>query len=145
MFIEFTDRASNVMSLASQEAQRFHHEFIGTEHILLGLFKAEPGKAVAILEHHNIDISKLCQEIEMLVKAEDGSDKVAAAKLPQTPMAKKVIECAMEECQVLNNSKMGTEHILLGLLRVTDGIAAQVLTNLGLSIDNARQEMLDSQ
>ena len=81
----------------------------------------------------------------MLVKAEDGSDKVAAAKLPQTPMAKKVIECAMEECQVLNNSKMGTEHILLGLLRVTDGIAAQVLANLGLNVDDVRQDVLNLQ
>jgi ATP-dependent Clp protease ATP-binding subunit ClpC len=129
------------MSLANQEARRFNHEFIGMEHILLGLFKEGSGRASTILKHFDVDIHKLCLEVEKLVKARIGPDKVAAGKLPQTPGAKKVIEYAIEECRSLKHSNVGTEHILLGLLSATGEVAAQVLTHLGLTIDDVRQEV----
>jgi ATP-dependent Clp protease ATP-binding subunit ClpC len=129
------------MSLASQEAMRFNHEFIDTEHILLGLFKEGSGRASVILKHFDVDINKLCLEVEKLVKARIGPDKVTAGKLPQTPGAKKVIEYAIEECRSLKHSNVGTEHILLGLLSATEEVAAQVLTHLGLKIDDVRQEV----
>jgi len=145
MFVPFTDRMRKVMSLANQEAQRFNHEFIGMEHILLGLLKVGSGKAIEIFKHFNVDIRKLCLEVETLVKAGCGPDEVAAGKLPQTPVVKKVLAHAMEECHSLKQSNMGTGHILLGLLSVKEGVAAQVLTDLGLTIENVRQEMLNLQ
>ena len=143
MFVPFTERTREVMSLANQEAQRYSHEFIGTEHILLGLLKVGSGKAIEIFKHFAVDIRKLCLEVESLVKARCGPDEVAAGKLPQTPGAKKVIEHAIEECHSLKQSNMGTEHILLGLLSVTEGVAAQVLQDLGLKIDDVRQKVQD--
>lgn len=141
MFERFANRAREVMSLANQEAQRFNHKFIGTEHILLGLFKEGSGRAAAILKHFDVDIHKLCLEVEKLVKTRNGPDKLTAGKLPQTPGAKKVIEYAIEECRSIKHSNVGTEHILLGLLSVTEEVAAQVLINLGLKIDDVRQEV----
>ena len=141
MFERFTDRARKVMALANQEAQRFNHEYIGTEHILLGLVKEGSGVGANVLKNLDIDIKKLRLEIEKLVKS--GPDMVTMGKLPQTPRAKKVIEYAIEEARALNHNYVGTEHILLGLLRETEGIAAQVLMNLGLKLENVRQEVLN--
>ncbi|MBW8036168.1 MAG: ATP-dependent Clp protease ATP-binding subunit [Planctomycetes bacterium] len=141
MFERFTDRARKVMALANQEAQRFNHEYIGTEHILLGLVKEGSGVGANVLKKLDIDIKKLRLEIEKLVKS--GPDMVTMGKLPQTPRAKKVIEFAIEEARALNHNYVGTEHILLGLLRETEGIAAQVLMNLGLKLENVRQEVLN--
>ena len=141
MFERFTDRARKVMALANQEAQRFNHEYIGTEHILLGLVKEGSGVAANVLKNLDVDIKKLRLEVEKLVKS--GPDMVTMGKLPQTPRAKKVIEFAIEEARSLNHNYVGTEHILLGMLRETDGVAAQVLMNLGLKLENVRQEVLN--
>ncbi|MDH7598551.1 MAG: ATP-dependent Clp protease ATP-binding subunit [Sedimentisphaerales bacterium] len=141
MFERFTDRARKVMALANQEAQRFNHEYIGTEHILLGLVKEGSGVGATVLKNLDVDIKKLRLEIEKLVKP--GPEMVTMGKLPQTPRAKKVIEYAIEEARALNHNYVGTEHILLGLLRETDGIAAQVLMNLGLKLEDVRQEVLN--
>ncbi len=129
------------MALANQEAQRFNHEYIGTEHILLGLVKEGSGVGATVLKNLDVDIKKLRLEIEKLVKS--GPDMVTMGKLPQTPRAKKVIEYAIEEARSLNHNYVGTEHILLGLLRENDGIAAQVLMNLGLKLEDVRQEVLN--
>ncbi|MBE0537665.1 MAG: ATP-dependent Clp protease ATP-binding subunit [Phycisphaerae bacterium] len=141
MFERFTDRARKVMALANQEAQRFNHEYIGTEHILLGLVKEGSGVGANVLKNLDVDIKKLRLEIEKLVKS--GPDMVTMGKLPQTPKAKKVIEYAIEEARALNHNYVGTEHILLGLLREAEGIAAQVLMNLGLKLEDVRQEVLN--
>ncbi len=141
MFERFTDRARKVMALANQEAQRFNHEYIGTEHILLGLVKEGSGVGANVLKNLDVDIKKLRLEIEKLVKS--GPDMVTMGKLPQTPRAKKVIEYAIEEARSLNHNYVGTEHILLGLLRETEGIAAQVMMNLGLKLEDVRQEVLN--
>jgi ATP-dependent Clp protease ATP-binding subunit ClpC len=141
MFERFTDRARKVMALANQEAQRFNHEYIGTEHILLGLVKEGSGVGATVLKNLDVDIKKLRLEVEKLVKS--GPDMVTMGKLPQTPRAKKVIEYAIEEARALNHNYVGTEHILLGLLRETEGIAAQVLMSLGLKLEDLRQEVLN--
>jgi ATP-dependent Clp protease ATP-binding subunit ClpC len=141
MFERFTDRARKVMALANQEAQRFNHEFIGTEHILLGLVKEGSGVGATVLKNLDVDIKKLRLEVEKMVKS--GPDMVTMGKLPQTPRAKKVIEYAVEEARSLNHNYVGTEHILLGLLRETEGIAAQVLMHLGLKLEDVRQEVLN--
>jgi ATP-dependent Clp protease ATP-binding subunit ClpC len=141
MFERFTDRARKVMALANQEAQRFNHEYIGTEHILLGLVKEGSGVGATVLKNLDVDIKKLRLEIEKLVKS--GPDMVTMGKLPQTPRAKKVIEYAIEEARSLNHNYVGTEHILLGLLRESEGIAAQVMMSLGLKLEEIRQEVLN--
>jgi ATP-dependent Clp protease ATP-binding subunit ClpC len=129
------------MALANQEAQRFNHEFIGTEHLLLGLVKEGSGVGATVLKNLDVDIKKLRLEVEKLVHS--GPDMVTMGKLPQTPKAKKVIEYAIEEARALNHNYVGTEHILLGLLRESEGIAAQVLMNLGLKLEDVRQEVLN--
>ena len=141
MFERFTDRARKVMALANQEAQRFNHEYIGTEHILLGLVKEGSGVGATVLKNLDVDIKKLRFGIEKLVKS--GPDMVTMGKLPQTPRAKKVIEYAIEEARSLNHNYVGTEHILLGLLRESEGIAAQVLMDQGLKLEDIRQEVLN--
>ena len=138
MFERFTDRARKVMALANQEAQRFNHEYIGTEHILLGLVKEGSGVGATVLKNLDVDIKKLRLEVEKQVKS--GPDMVTMGKLPQTPRAKKVIEYAIEEARSLNHNHVGTEHILLGLLRETEGIAAQVLMAVGLKLENIKTE-----
>jgi len=140
MFERFTERARKVMALANQEAQRFNHEYIGTEHILLGLVKEGSGVGANVLKNLGVDLHKVRMEVEKLVKA--GPDMVTMGKLPQTPRAKKVIEFAIEEARNLNHNYVGTEHLLLGLLREQDGVAAQVLMNLGLKLDEVRDEVL---
>jgi len=129
------------MALANQEAQRFNHEYIGTEHILLGLVKEGSGVGANVLKNLDVDLRKVRLEVEKLVKA--GPEMVTMGKLPQTPRAKKVIEYAIEEARNLNHNYVGTEHLLLGLLREHDGVAAQVLMNLGLKLDEVREEVLN--
>ncbi|MCC6662017.1 MAG: ATP-dependent Clp protease ATP-binding subunit [Phycisphaerales bacterium] len=141
MFERFTDRARKVMALANQEAQRFNHEYIGTEHILLGLVKEGSGVGANVLKNLEVDLRKVRLEVEKLVKA--GPEMVTMGKLPQTPRAKKVIEYAIEEARNLNHNYVGTEHLLLGLLREHDGVAAQVLRNLGLKLEEVRDEVLN--
>jgi ATP-dependent Clp protease ATP-binding subunit ClpC len=141
MFERLTDRARKVMALANQEAQRFNHEYIGTEHILLGLVKEGSGVGANVLKNLNVDLRRVRLEVEKLVKS--GPEMVTMGKLPQTPRAKKVIEYAIEEARALNHNYVGTEHLLLGLLREHDGVAAQVLMNLGLKLEEVREEVLN--
>ena len=129
------------MALANQEAQRFNHEYIGTEHVLLGLVKEGSGVGANVLKNLDVDLRKVRLEVEKLVKS--GPDMVTMGRLPQTPRAKKVIEYAIEEARNLNHNYVGTEHLLLGLLREQDGVAAQVLMNLGLKLDEVREEVLN--
>ncbi len=140
MFEKFTDRARKVMALANQEAQRFNHEYIGTEHILLGLVKEGCGVGALVLKDAGIDLRSVRLEVEKLIRT--GSDRALLGKLPQTPLAKKVIEYAIEESRNLGHNYVGTEHVLLGLLREKDGVAAQVFANLNLNPEEARQEVL---
>ena len=140
MYERFTDRARTVMQLANQEAQRFNHEYIGTEHILLGLVKEGTGVAANVLENLEIDRGKIRLEVEKLVQR--GPDMVTLGKLSQTPRAKQVIVFAMEEVRSLNHNYVGTEHILLGLLRAQEGVAAQVLMNFGVKLQDVREEVL---
>src|SRR4051794_13136855 len=141
MYERFTDRARKVMQVANQEAQRLNHEYIGTEHILLGLVKEGSGVAANVLKNLDIDLRKIRLEVEKLVLA--SLEVGTPGKLPQTPRAKKVIEYSIEEARNLNHNYVGTEHILLGLLREGEGVAALVLTNLGLRLDNVREEVLN--
>src|SRR5246500_5745975 len=141
MYERFTDRARKVMQLANQEAQRFNHEYVGTEHVLLGLIKEGSGVAANVLKNLDVDLRKIRNEVEKIVQA--GPDMVTMGKLPQTPRAKKVIEYAIEEARNLNHNYVGTEHLLLGLLREQEGVAAQVLMNLGLKLEDVREEVLN--
>src|ERR1700688_1043140 len=141
MYERFTDRARKVMQLANQEAQRFNHEYIGTEHILLGLIKEGSGVAANVLKNLEVDLRKIRLEVEKLVQS--GPDMVTMGKLPQTPRAKKVIEYSIEEARNLGHNYVGTEHLLLGLLREQEGVAAQVLMNLGLKLEDVREEVLN--
>lgn len=182
MYERFTDRARSAMKFANQETQRFSHQYIGTEHILLGLIadalsevlpqpsdadssrragqlaglwnrifrslkqsaslqplNRESVAAGDLLMKLGLDLRKIRIEVEKFVKA--GADTVTTSKLPQTPRAKKVIEYAMEEARSLKHNYVGTAHLLLGLLREHEGIAAQVLMNLGITIEEVREEV----
>src|SRR2546426_124953 len=137
----FTDRVRKVLQMALEEAARLHHEYVGTEHILLGLIREGVGVAAAVLTNLNVDLEEIQQKIEETVK----KGKAAAAAgpdLPYTSRAKKVLELAMSEARELNHSYVGTEHLLLGLLREEKGIAAQVLTDAGVNLEQARAETL---
>src|SRR5829696_2620749 len=143
MYERFTDRARKVMQLANQEAQRFNHEYIGTEHILLGLVKVGSGVAANVLKNLDIDLRKIRLEVEKIVQHGPGGEQVVMGRLPHTPRAKKVIEYSIEEARNLNHNYVGTEHLLLGLLREQEGVAAQVLMNLGLKLEDVREEVLN--
>jgi ATP-dependent Clp protease ATP-binding subunit ClpC len=137
----FTDRVRKVLQMAREEAARLHHEYVGTEHILLGLIREGEGVAAAVLTNLNVDLEEIQQKIEETVK----KGKAAAAAgpdLPYTSRAKKVLELAMSEARELNHSYVGTEHLLLGLLREEKGIAAQVLTDASVNLEQARAETL---
>jgi ATP-dependent Clp protease ATP-binding subunit ClpA len=140
MYERFTDRARKVMQLANQEARRLHHEYVGTEHILLGLVREGSGVAANVLKNLDIDLNTVRREVEKIVVS--GPDAVTTGNLPQTPRAKKVVEYSTDEARNLKHNYVGTEHILLGLLREQEGVAAQVLTNLRLSLDFVRREVL---
>lgn len=141
MYERFTDRARKVMQLANQEAQRFNHEYIGTDHILLGLVKEGSGVAANVLKNLDVDLRKIRLEVEKLVQS--GPEMVTMGKLPQTPRAKKVIELAIENARALNHSYVDTEHLLLGMLAEKDGIACQVLTAMGLDYDIVRNGIVE--
>lgn len=136
----FTDRARKAMQLANQAAQRMNHEYIGTEHMLLGVLEENGGIATSVLKNLEIDIAAARKRVDELVPA--GPDMVTMGKLPQTPRAKKVIEYSMEEARNLGHNYVGTEHILLGLVREQDGVAGQVLRALGLTLDAAKAEVV---
>ena len=141
MFERFTNRARKAMALANNEAHQFNHAYIGTEHILLGLAREGTGVGANVLKALEIDLDKVRVEVERRVQR--GPAPVNHGKLRQTPEAKSVIEYAIYEARNLNHNYVGTEHILLGLLRQEDSIAAQVLVALGLKLDEVRQETLE--
>jgi len=141
MFGRFTDRARKVIALANQEAQRFNHEWVGTEHVLLGLVKEGTGVGANVLKNLDVDLHKVRMEVERIVKS--GPEMAPMGRLPQTPRAKKVLEYAIEEAKALNHNYVGTEHLLLGLLREREGVAAQVLMNMGLKLEEVREEVLN--
>jgi len=137
----FTERVRKVLAMAREEAARLHHEYVGTEHILLGLIREGEGVAAAVLQNLSVDLDEIQQKIEETVK----KGKAAAATgpdLPYTSRAKKVLELAMGEARDLSHGYVGTEHLLLGLLREEKGIAAQVLTDAGVNLDAAKAETL---
>jgi ATP-dependent Clp protease ATP-binding subunit ClpC len=137
----FTDRVRKVLQMAREEAARLHHEYVGTEHILLGLIREGEGVAAAVLTNLNVDLDEIQQKIEETVK-KGKAPAPAGPDLPYTSRAKKVLELAMTEARELNHSYVGTEHLLLGLLREEKGIAAQVLADAGVSLEQARAETL---
>lgn len=135
MYERFTQRARKVMQLANQEAQQLNHEYIGTEHILLGLVK-EGGVGCYLIESFGIDRRKVRLDVEKIIKR--GPDCVTMGKLLHTPRARAVIEYAIEEADNLGHNDVGLEHVLLGLLREREGVAAEVLKSLGLVLDSVR-------
>ena len=136
----FTPRAQQVLALARKEADRFNHNFVGTEHLLLGLIKLGQGVAVNVLQKMGLDLETVRQEVEKEVRT--GSDQKVTGNIPYTPRVKKVLSLAAKEAKALNHTYVGTEHILLGLLREGDGVAAKVLKNLDIDIEQCRQEIL---
>lgn len=140
MNYNFTDRVRKVLAMAREEAIRLQHDYVGTEHILLGLIREGEGVAAAVLQHLSVDLEQIHERVEESVRK--GKATIALGELPYTSRAKKVLEFAMAEAREFNHSYVGTEHLLLGLLREEKGIAAQVLNSLGVSLDEARGETL---
>jgi ATP-dependent Clp protease ATP-binding subunit ClpC len=136
----FTPRAQQVLALARKEADRFNHNFVGTEHLLLGLIKLGQGVAVNVLQKMGLDLETLRMEVEKVTGT--GPDQKTVGNIPYTPRVKKVLGLAAKEAKALNHTYVGTEHILLGLLREGDGVAARVLKNLDVDIELTRQEIL---
>src|SRR6186997_3097734 len=136
----FTPRAQQVLALARKEADRFNHNFVGTEHLLLGLIKLGQGVAVDVLQKMGLDLETVRMEVEKQVGT--GPDQKMIGNIPYTPRVKKVLALAAKEARALNHTYVGTEHILLGLLREGDGVAARVLKNLDVDIEQTRQEIL---
>ena len=136
----FTPRAQQVLALARKEADRFNHNFVGTEHLLLGLIKLGQGVAVNVLQKMGLDLETVRMEVEKQVGT--GPDQKMIGNIPYTPRVKKVLALAAKEAKMLNHTYVGTEHILLGLLREGDGVAARVLKNLDVDIEQTRQEIL---
>jgi ATP-dependent Clp protease ATP-binding subunit ClpC len=128
----FTPRAQQVLALARKEADRLHHNFVGTEHLLLGIIRLGQGTAVTVLGKMGVDLETVRQEVEKQVGT--GPDQKMIGNIAYTPRVKKVLALAAKEAKALNHTYLGTEHILLGLLREGDGVAARVLKNLGSSL-----------
>ena len=140
MNYNFTDRVRKVLAMAREEAIRLQHDYVGTEHILLGLIREGEGVAAAVLTNLSVDLDAVHEGVEESVRK--GKATIALGELPYTSRAKKVLEFAMAEAREMNHSYVGTEHLLLGLLREEKGIAAQVLNSLGVSLEEARSETL---
>lgn len=140
MFDKFTDRARKVIALARQEAERLSNDYIGTEHVLMGLIKEGSGVASNILENLNIDPDKVLFEIEKIIQP--GTNMVTMGQLPFTPRTKKMLEYSLEEMRNLGHNYIGTEHLLLGLIRENDSEAAQVMISMGIELDMVRKEVL---
>ena len=141
MFDRFTERARKVILLAKEEAKRFNHDYIGTEHMLLGLIKEGEGVAAAVLQNLGLNLDMIRLEVEKLVQV--GPSTVTSGDIPFTPKAKKVIELSMDEARSLGHNYIGTEHLLLGLIRENEGVASQVLLNLGLDLNKVRKEIME--
>jgi ATP-dependent Clp protease ATP-binding subunit ClpC len=140
MFDRFTERARKVIILAKEEAKRFNHDYIGTEHILLGLIKEGESVAAAVLQNLGLSLDAIRLEVEKLVQF--GPSTVVSGDIPFTPKAKKVIELAMDEARRLGHNYIGTEHLLLGLIKEGEGVASHVLMNVGLDLNKVRSEVI---
>jgi len=132
----FTDRAKAIMNFANQEARRYRHGYIGTEHILLGFLKEGSGVGANVLHNLGINLPHVRDEVTKVIK--EGSDSDLPTPLPQSPLAKRVIELAIEEARNLNHNYVGSEHLLLGMLREAEGVAGQVLKKAGVEVNAAR-------
>jgi ATP-dependent Clp protease ATP-binding subunit ClpA len=140
VFDQFTDRARMVMGLARQEAERLQHAYIGTEHLLLGLVEEGSGIAASVLKNLDVDPQSARAEVEKLVRR--GETATPSGQVPFTPRAKRVLELGVEEAATLGHAYVGTEHLLLGLIREDEGVGAQVLRTLGAGIDRVRSEVM---
>ena len=136
-FEKFSERARRVLSLAQEEAQRFNHNYIGTEHILLGLVRETEGVAARVLSNLGVELTKVRSAVEFIIGR---GEKSVPGEIGLTPRAKKVIELAVDEARRLNHSYIGTEHLLIGLLREGEGVAAGVLESLGVTLEKIRNE-----
>src|SRR5437016_2283811 len=138
-FDRFTKRARHVLALAQEEAQRFQHNYIGTEHLLLGLVREGEGVAAQVLSNLGVDVNQLRHAVEAIIGR---GDRIVLGEIGITPRAKKVIELAADEARRLNHRFIGTEHLLLGLIREGEGIAAGVLESLGIQLEQVRTETI---
>ena len=139
-FDKFTERAKRVLTLAQTEAKRFNHNYIGTEHLLLGLVAEKEGLAAKVLANLNVGLNQVRSSVEFIIGR---GDRMVIGDVSLTPRAKKVIELAVSEARELNHNDIGTEHLLLGLIREGEGIAAGVLESLGVEMERARAQVLD--
>src|SRR5213079_1253235 len=138
-FDKFTERARKVLQLAQEEAQRFNHNYIGTEHLLLGLVREGEGVAAKVLANLGVELNKVRSAVEFIIGR---GDRTVTGDIGLTPRAKKVIELSVDEARRLNHHYIGTEHLLLGLVREGEGIAAGVLESLGVSLDRVRAQVI---
>src|SRR5438067_548578 len=139
-FDKFTERARKTLQLAQEEAQRFNHNYIGTEHILLGLVREGDGVAARVLNNLGIELHKVRSAVEFIIGR---GDRMVMGEIGLTPRAKRVIELAVDEARRLNHHYIGTEHLLLGLVREGEGIAAGVLESLGVSLNKVRNQVIE--
>ena len=138
-FDKFTERARKVLSLAQEEAQRFQHNYIGTEHLLLGLVREGEGVAAKVLSNLGVELNKVRSAVEFIIGR---GDRIVLGEIGLTPRAKKVIELAVDEARRFNHDYIGTEHLLLGLIREGNGIGADVLESFGLSLQEVRAKTI---
>ena len=138
-FEKFTDRARKVLTLAQEEATRFNHNYIGTEHLLLGLVRENDGVAAKVLANMGVQLSKVRSAVEFIIGR---GESMVPGELGLTPRAKKVLELAIDEARRLNHHYIGTEHLLLGLVREGEGIAAGVLESLGVNLERVRTQVM---
>jgi hypothetical protein len=138
-FNKFTDRARKVLTYAQEESQRFNHNYIGTEHLLLGLIREGDGVAAVALKNMGVELSKVRTAVEFIIGQ---GDRPVSGEIGLTPRGKRVIELAIDESRRLDHNYIGTEHLLLGIVRVGDGIAAGVLESLGVGLDRTRAEVI---
>jgi len=138
-FNKFTERARKVLTLAQEEAQRFQHNYIGTEHLLLGLVREGEGVAAKVLTNLGVQLSDVRRAVEFIIGR---GDRIVEGEIGLTPRAKKVIELAVDEAKLMKHQYIGTEHILLGLVREGGGIAAGVLESMGVKLEQVRAETL---
>src|SRR5215469_4500125 len=138
-FDKFTERARRVLSLAQEEAQRFQHNYIGTEHLLLGLVREGDGVAARVLNNLGVELHEVRRAVEFIIGR---GDRIVLGEIGLTPRAKKVIELAVDEARRLNHHYIGTEHLLLGLVREGEGIAAGVLESLGVNLEKVRTQTI---
>src|SRR5881227_1321159 len=138
-FDKFTERSRKVLRFAQEEAQRLHHNYIGTEHLLLGLVREDEGVAGKVLTSLGVDLEKVRKAVEDIIGR---GDRIVLGEIGLTPRAKKVIELAVDEARLLNHRYIGTEHLLLGLVREGQGIAAGVLESLGVNLEDTRAQTM---